>query len=316
MSRSPSVNHVSRAEPLGLAERARTSRRGRPSRGPRREARRACRARCRGRARRGARGTRGRRRRSRSPSRLAGPAARASACTRRDPPSPPQRTATRSDTYAHRVVLAIVPVNSPSSAKRRLGPLLSRRAAGESRRAMLADVVDACKAGASRSTRCSSSRPNRRSPRPDVDVLVDPGTGHAAADRAGARRSSRRSRRARRDGRLPARPPGDARPARRRAARRSRSARPRTAARTRSRCGPPTRSSRRSASPDGAAVTVERARASGLRGRRRRRPARRARRRPPGRPRAGARARARNAHARVSRPGARAYRQNSRARAR
>jgi 2-phospho-L-lactate guanylyltransferase len=83
-------------------------------------------------------------------------------------------------------VLAIIPVNSPSSAKRRLAPLLTARQRAALVEAMLADVVAACKATAA-VERVLVVTPDSTLAPPDTDLLVDVGRGHAAAIAEGLR---------------------------------------------------------------------------------------------------------------------------------
>jgi len=77
-------------------------------------------------------------------------------------------------------LLAIIPVNSPASAKRRLAPLLSDELRGQLVATMLADVIDAC-----RESRAVEAvlvvTPDPALAPEGVDVLVDAGRGHAAA---------------------------------------------------------------------------------------------------------------------------------------
>jgi 2-phospho-L-lactate/phosphoenolpyruvate guanylyltransferase len=77
-------------------------------------------------------------------------------------------------------LLAIVPVNSPSSAKRRLEPLLSAEQRAELVRAMLADVVRAClEAQSVHGILVVTPEPDLAPP--GMDVILDPGVGHAHA---------------------------------------------------------------------------------------------------------------------------------------
>jgi 2-phospho-L-lactate guanylyltransferase len=77
-------------------------------------------------------------------------------------------------------VLAIVPVNSPYSAKSRLEPLLSPWQRAELVRAMLADVVSACeRSGAVDGVLVVT--PDVGLAPPGTEVLQDPGLGHPAA---------------------------------------------------------------------------------------------------------------------------------------
>jgi 2-phospho-L-lactate/phosphoenolpyruvate guanylyltransferase len=77
-------------------------------------------------------------------------------------------------------VLAIIPVNSPFSAKRRLDPLLSRDQRSDLVLAMLADVVDACRAAGSIDEILVVS-PNPAVAPEGTAIMVDQGNGHAAA---------------------------------------------------------------------------------------------------------------------------------------
>jgi 2-phospho-L-lactate guanylyltransferase len=77
-------------------------------------------------------------------------------------------------------VLAIVPVNSPSLAKRRLEPLLSAGQRAGLVRAMLADVVAACKAARSIGAVLVVTPDPGLAPA-GTEILRDPGLGHAAA---------------------------------------------------------------------------------------------------------------------------------------
>jgi 2-phospho-L-lactate guanylyltransferase len=79
-----------------------------------------------------------------------------------------------------RVVLAVIPVNSPFSAKRRLDPLLSRDQRSDLVLAMLADVVDACRACRAVDEILVVS-PNPAVAPEGAGILVDAGDGHAAA---------------------------------------------------------------------------------------------------------------------------------------
>lgn len=77
-------------------------------------------------------------------------------------------------------LLAIIPVNSPTSAKRRLASLLRAELRARLVTAMLADVIDACKE--SRSVEgILVVTPDATLAPAGVDVLVDAGRGHAAA---------------------------------------------------------------------------------------------------------------------------------------
>jgi 2-phospho-L-lactate guanylyltransferase len=77
-------------------------------------------------------------------------------------------------------VLAIVPVNSPLSAKSRLGPLLSPAQRGELARSMLADVLAACRASRWVEAVLVVTPDLELAPR-GTDVIRDPGNGHARA---------------------------------------------------------------------------------------------------------------------------------------
>jgi 2-phospho-L-lactate guanylyltransferase len=77
-------------------------------------------------------------------------------------------------------MLAIVPVDSPSSAKRRLGPLLSAAQRAGLVEAMLADVVEACNRAQSVTTVLVVTPDPALAPA-GVDVLIDPGRGHSQA---------------------------------------------------------------------------------------------------------------------------------------
>ena len=77
-------------------------------------------------------------------------------------------------------MLAIVPVNSPSSAKRRLGPLLSAAQRAGLVEAMLADVVAACKRAQSIEAVLVVTPDATLAPA-GVDVLLDAGRGHSQA---------------------------------------------------------------------------------------------------------------------------------------
>jgi 2-phospho-L-lactate guanylyltransferase len=76
-------------------------------------------------------------------------------------------------------VLAIVPVNAPAGAKRRLAPILTAKERTALVRAMLEDVLEACRLAA------SIEQTLVVTPAPDVvahsHVLRDPGRGHAVA---------------------------------------------------------------------------------------------------------------------------------------
>jgi 2-phospho-L-lactate guanylyltransferase len=77
-------------------------------------------------------------------------------------------------------LLAIIPVNSPASAKRRLAPLLRTELRAQLVTAMLADVIEAC-----RESRAVEGvlvvTPDPALAPHGVEVLVDAGRGHAAA---------------------------------------------------------------------------------------------------------------------------------------
>jgi 2-phospho-L-lactate guanylyltransferase len=77
-------------------------------------------------------------------------------------------------------VLAIVPVNAPGEAKRRLAPFLTEEQLTALVLAMLADVLDACRQAASIDRTLIVSPDTSLAP-PGVEVLRDPGRGHAAA---------------------------------------------------------------------------------------------------------------------------------------
>jgi 2-phospho-L-lactate guanylyltransferase len=77
-------------------------------------------------------------------------------------------------------VLAIVPVNAPAEAKRRLATLLDAAARAALVRAMLADVVSACREARSIS-RVLVVTPDPGLAEPGCEVLADRGLGHAAA---------------------------------------------------------------------------------------------------------------------------------------
>lgn len=78
------------------------------------------------------------------------------------------------------LVLAIVPVNSPSSAKRRLETLLTPRQRADLVRAMLTDVLDACNRARSVDSVLVVTPDPELCPA-GVEALIDPGHGHAAA---------------------------------------------------------------------------------------------------------------------------------------
>lgn len=77
-------------------------------------------------------------------------------------------------------MLAVVPVGSPADAKRRLAPALSADQRARLVRVMLEDVAAAC-AGADGIDRVLVVSPTPDVAPPGVEVLVDPGDGHAAA---------------------------------------------------------------------------------------------------------------------------------------
>jgi 2-phospho-L-lactate guanylyltransferase len=77
-------------------------------------------------------------------------------------------------------VLAIVPVNAPHGAKQRLAPFLGEKQRTELLIAMLEDVLAACRE-ASAIERTLVVTPEPALAPPDVNVLADPGRGHAAA---------------------------------------------------------------------------------------------------------------------------------------
>jgi 2-phospho-L-lactate guanylyltransferase len=77
-------------------------------------------------------------------------------------------------------VQAIIPVNAPGAAKRRLEPLLAQEERTELVRAMLADVVAACKQARSvESVLVVTPEPSLAPP--GTEILTDPAQGHAAA---------------------------------------------------------------------------------------------------------------------------------------
>jgi 2-phospho-L-lactate guanylyltransferase len=77
-------------------------------------------------------------------------------------------------------LLAIIPVNSPTSAKRRLASLLRAELRAGLVKAMLGDVIEACRE--SRAVeRILVVTPDPALAPPEVEVLVDAGRGHAAA---------------------------------------------------------------------------------------------------------------------------------------
>jgi 2-phospho-L-lactate guanylyltransferase len=77
-------------------------------------------------------------------------------------------------------LLAIIPVNSPASAKRRLAPLLRAELRAQLVTAMLADVVAACEESRSVESILVVTPDPALAPG-GVAVLVDAGRGHAAA---------------------------------------------------------------------------------------------------------------------------------------
>jgi 2-phospho-L-lactate guanylyltransferase len=77
-------------------------------------------------------------------------------------------------------LLAIIPVNSPASAKRRLAPLLRAELRAQLVSAMLADVVAACAESQSVDAVLVVTPDPELAPE-GVEVLVDAGRGHAAA---------------------------------------------------------------------------------------------------------------------------------------
>lgn len=77
-------------------------------------------------------------------------------------------------------MLAIVPVNAPSDAKRRLATLLSAEGRAGLVVAMLEDVLEACRRARS-IDRMLVVTPDPGLAPPDVEVLLDPGLGHAQA---------------------------------------------------------------------------------------------------------------------------------------
>lgn len=83
-------------------------------------------------------------------------------------------------------MLAIVPVNAPEAGKRRLEGMLDTTQREELVRAMLDDVLEACRqASLVRSVMLVTPDPTLGSP--GCDVLLDPGNGHASALRAALR---------------------------------------------------------------------------------------------------------------------------------
>ena len=83
-------------------------------------------------------------------------------------------------------MLAIVPVNSAVSAKRRLAPLLSRAQRAELVSVMLGDVVAACRASTAASGVLVVTPDPSLAP-PGTEALADRGGGHAAAIAAALR---------------------------------------------------------------------------------------------------------------------------------
>ena len=77
-------------------------------------------------------------------------------------------------------MLAVIPVDSPSSAKRRLGSLLSAAQRAGLVEAMLADVVEACERALSIEAVLVVTPDEARAPA-RIDVLIDAGKGHAQA---------------------------------------------------------------------------------------------------------------------------------------
>jgi 2-phospho-L-lactate guanylyltransferase len=77
-------------------------------------------------------------------------------------------------------VLAIVPVNAPADAKRRLAPVLYAEQRGTLVLAMLEDVLESCRR-ATALDRVLVVTPDPATAPPDAAVLLDPGRGHAAA---------------------------------------------------------------------------------------------------------------------------------------
>ena len=77
-------------------------------------------------------------------------------------------------------MLAIVPVNAPQAAKRRLEPVLSAEERAELVVLMLQDVIAACQR-ARRIRGVLVVTPDPSLAPPDVDTVPDPGEGHAAA---------------------------------------------------------------------------------------------------------------------------------------
>jgi 2-phospho-L-lactate guanylyltransferase len=85
-------------------------------------------------------------------------------------------------------VLAIIPVNRPTGAKRRLAGLLDEEQRATLVRAMLEDVVGACRA-ARQIERVLVVTPEPSLAPAGVDVLPDPGRGHRAAVALGLARA-------------------------------------------------------------------------------------------------------------------------------
>jgi 2-phospho-L-lactate guanylyltransferase len=77
-------------------------------------------------------------------------------------------------------LLAIVPVNAPEGAKQRLAEVLSPEQRAGLVAAMLGDVVDACRR-AHAVERIVVVTPDPSLAPPDVEILADPGRGHAEA---------------------------------------------------------------------------------------------------------------------------------------
>lgn len=83
-------------------------------------------------------------------------------------------------------MLAIVPVNAPQAGKRRLQGILDAAQREELVRAMLDDVLEACRL-ATRVRSVMLVTPDARLASAGCEVLLDPGTGHATALRAALR---------------------------------------------------------------------------------------------------------------------------------
>jgi 2-phospho-L-lactate guanylyltransferase len=77
-------------------------------------------------------------------------------------------------------LLAIVPVNTPEGAKRRLAEVLTPEQRAGLVAAMLGDVLDACRR-AHAVERIVVVTPDPSLAPPDVEILADPGRGHAEA---------------------------------------------------------------------------------------------------------------------------------------